>query len=111
MPNLEKPYTVTEGKSLVVDLRWASVAGEPEAPQAVRYQVFDFYTGEPIGEAVDATGLGAEMSLTVPASKLPGPTGTDAERRLVLQVEGNFETDVEPLLRHIHVTRRFTPLF
>ncbi len=70
-------------------------SGEPRAPTAVRFQVFDYETKANLGaqQVVDVELLAATMRFTVPGAALPGPAGAGDprdRRRLLVKVEALF---------------------
>lgn len=100
---------VAEGKAVLLEIDWTDFTGNPEAPQAVKYQVFDQRTGVAVSPVMNVQGVSASMSFIIPAIHLPIGNARD-RRYLVVQIGGSFNTDYDPEQVVIAVEKQYATL-
>jgi hypothetical protein len=99
-------FPVTSGNAVQVSIDWFDMDGVPAEPLSVRYQTFDFAKGTALSEIVFVADPAQSMTFIVPTEDVPAHPSLK-ERHIILQVEGEFSTDVHTEELHLIVMKRY----
>src|SRR5690606_23329570 len=97
---------IPNGNAVQLSIGWLDLDGEAVTPTDVKYQVFDYLTGDSVCDLTNVIGEASTMEIVVPGANMPGSTET--ERRLVIQVLGTFADGQHTLSRTVYVKRLYT---
>lgn len=94
------------GNAVELLIEWHDMAGEPEAPIAVVYEVFERGGAAISGSYATVPDPAAEMTIVVPGTALPG--GTCKTRPLDIQVRATFGAgDTHTVIAQVDVLKSY----